>query len=62
MKQQSLKASQVGTPSRSHCPLVRVSLGPKIQPQGAAVPARPTGQTVHSAASYQRKSETPIPQ
>ena len=34
--------------------------GPKIQPEGAAVPARPTGQTALSAAPNRRKSETPI--
>eukprot|EP00969_Alexandrium_andersonii_P373018 15483034-Alexandrium_andersonii.AAC.1 len=34
---------------------------PKIQPEGAAVPARPTGQAA-LAAPNRRKSETPSPQ
>eukprot|EP00969_Alexandrium_andersonii_P349343 15430807-Alexandrium_andersonii.AAC.1 len=34
--------------------LVKVSSGPKIQPEGAEVPARPTGQTALSAAPNRR--------
>eukprot|EP00969_Alexandrium_andersonii_P307238 13580956-Alexandrium_andersonii.AAC.1 len=37
--------SYVGTPSLSLSSLVKSSSGPKVQPQGAAVPARSTGQT-----------------
>eukprot|EP00969_Alexandrium_andersonii_P356046 15445735-Alexandrium_andersonii.AAC.1 len=39
-----------------------MSSGPKIQPEGVAVPTCPTGQTDLSAAPNRRKSETPIPQ
>eukprot|EP00969_Alexandrium_andersonii_P190760 8426989-Alexandrium_andersonii.AAC.1 len=42
--------------------LVEVSWGPKVEPEGAAVQARPTGQTALPAARKRRKSETPIPQ
>eukprot|EP00969_Alexandrium_andersonii_P051877 2278647-Alexandrium_andersonii.AAC.1 len=38
-----------------------MSSGPKIQPEVAAVPAHPTGQTASSAAPNRRKSETPLP-
>eukprot|EP00969_Alexandrium_andersonii_P319107 14096465-Alexandrium_andersonii.AAC.1 len=32
-----------------------MTLGPKIQPEGAAVPARPTGPTALSAAPNRRR-------
>eukprot|EP00969_Alexandrium_andersonii_P354789 15442983-Alexandrium_andersonii.AAC.1 len=38
-----------------------MSLGPKIQPEGAVVPARPKGQTALSAAPNRRTSEIPLP-
>eukprot|EP00969_Alexandrium_andersonii_P090507 3995658-Alexandrium_andersonii.AAC.1 len=42
-------------------PLVKVSLGPQIQPEGAAAQARPRGQTALSAIQNRRKSENPDP-
>eukprot|EP00969_Alexandrium_andersonii_P010123 441630-Alexandrium_andersonii.AAC.1 len=42
-------------------PLVEVSGGPKIQPEGAAVQARPTGKTALPSARNRRMSETPQP-
>eukprot|EP00969_Alexandrium_andersonii_P026969 1176234-Alexandrium_andersonii.AAC.1 len=37
-----------------------MSSGPKFQPEGAAVPASPSGQTALSAAPNRRKWETPF--
>eukprot|EP00969_Alexandrium_andersonii_P293672 12980322-Alexandrium_andersonii.AAC.1 len=45
---------------RSPNPLVKVNSGSKFQPDGAAVPARPTGQAALSAAWNRRKSTTPF--
>eukprot|EP00969_Alexandrium_andersonii_P208536 9210474-Alexandrium_andersonii.AAC.1 len=53
--------SCVGTSIRSSDPLVKVSTGPNIQPEGAAFQGRPTGHTTLSAAKNRRKSETSIP-
>eukprot|EP00969_Alexandrium_andersonii_P372890 15482769-Alexandrium_andersonii.AAC.1 len=36
-----------------------MSSGPKIQPEGVAIPARPMGQTALSAAPNRRKPEPP---
>eukprot|EP00969_Alexandrium_andersonii_P006102 265138-Alexandrium_andersonii.AAC.1 len=44
---------------RSLNPLVRASSGPKLEPEEAADPARPTGVPALSAAWNRRKSETP---
>eukprot|EP00969_Alexandrium_andersonii_P251418 11111642-Alexandrium_andersonii.AAC.1 len=49
--------SQVGTPSRPFECLVKLSSGPKAQPQGVAVPARPTGQTALSLLRCHRYLE-----
>eukprot|EP00969_Alexandrium_andersonii_P237346 10476786-Alexandrium_andersonii.AAC.1 len=38
---------------------VKVGSGLKIQPEGATVPALPTGQMARSAAPNRRKSENP---
>eukprot|EP00969_Alexandrium_andersonii_P155480 6874553-Alexandrium_andersonii.AAC.1 len=51
--------SSVGTPSRSLWWLINASSGPKIQPEGAAIPARPTGQAALVRGS-RRKSGTPF--
>eukprot|EP00969_Alexandrium_andersonii_P246875 10910286-Alexandrium_andersonii.AAC.1 len=47
-----------GMPRWSSNPLAQVSPRHKIQPEGAMVPARPTGQTAMSAA-WKRSSQTP---
>eukprot|EP00969_Alexandrium_andersonii_P173881 7686549-Alexandrium_andersonii.AAC.1 len=39
-----------------------MSSGPKVQPDGAAVPARPVGRMALFVARNRQKSETPIPQ
>eukprot|EP00969_Alexandrium_andersonii_P188762 8341507-Alexandrium_andersonii.AAC.1 len=44
---------------RSPSPLVKVSSGPEVQPEGAAIPVRLTGQRALSAARNRRKSEEP---
>eukprot|EP00969_Alexandrium_andersonii_P217630 9613511-Alexandrium_andersonii.AAC.1 len=38
-----------------------MSSGPNIQPEGAAAPACPTGQTALSAAPNRQKPKTPMP-
>eukprot|EP00969_Alexandrium_andersonii_P109649 4836720-Alexandrium_andersonii.AAC.1 len=47
----SLVGSEMCIRDRPWC-LVKVSSGPTIQPEGAAVPTRPMGQTALSAVSY----------
>eukprot|EP00969_Alexandrium_andersonii_P242373 10704534-Alexandrium_andersonii.AAC.1 len=44
---------------RTRSRLVNVSSGPKIQPEGAAVPPRPMGQTALSAARNRRNVGDP---
>eukprot|EP00969_Alexandrium_andersonii_P360426 15455314-Alexandrium_andersonii.AAC.1 len=54
--------SLVRTPRRSIRPLVKVSLEPKIQPEEAAAPARPTGQTAPLCGSDSVEVGDPLPQ
>eukprot|EP00969_Alexandrium_andersonii_P225192 9945915-Alexandrium_andersonii.AAC.1 len=44
------QSPRVGAPGRSLGCQIKASSGPNIQPEGAAVPERPTGQTPPSAA------------
>eukprot|EP00969_Alexandrium_andersonii_P300295 13276260-Alexandrium_andersonii.AAC.1 len=43
---------------QSHTPLVKKRLGPQLQPDGVAIPARQTGQVALFAARNRLKSET----
>eukprot|EP00969_Alexandrium_andersonii_P364845 15464954-Alexandrium_andersonii.AAC.1 len=49
----------VGTCKRSLECLVKVSSGPRLHPEGAVAPARPTGQTALSVVPNRRNSEDP---
>ena len=52
----------MGTTTAPNNPLAKVGSEPKVQPEEAAVPARPKGETALSRASKRKKSEPPKPQ